>query len=583
MLTLTHELSDMVADAFEGCGYGRDWGQVSGSDRLDLCQFQCNGAFACAKRYHKAPLAIAEEVAAVLARNPLFARVDAAPPGFLNLTLSDAALLARLAELAEDPHLGIPQEPGGTILIDYGGPNVAKPLHIGHLRSAIIGESLKRLARAMGRTVLGDVHLGDWGLQIGLVIAELTDRHPDWRCFSPDFRPDEDGVPSLTPELLAEVYPTASGRSKDDPAFKEKAQRATGELQQGRAGYLALWREILRVSVEDLKTNYRRLQVDFDLWYGESDAEPYVEPLLARLRERHLLRESEGALVVDVEEEGDKAPMPPVIVKKSDSSSIYATTDLATILQRERVFAPAEIWYVVDKRQSLHFTQVFRCAKKAGLVPPSARLEHLGFGTMNGSDGKPYKTRDGGVMRLSEFLDTVTDAAFSKMGDSAFVSKEEGPETARRLGLAAVKFGDLVNHRTKDYVFDLDKFLAFEGKTGVYLLYTLTRIQSILNKAGDPSGTCPSGIYTDVERELILAMLLTGDAFSHAFAERAPNIVCENAYRIASVFSRFYHDNHILGETDPDRRASWLSLCRLTKRLLLLQLDVLGIEPVDSM
>lgn len=582
MLTLTHELSDMVADAFEGCGYGRDWGQVSGSDRLDLCQFQCNGAFACAKRYHKAPLAIAEEVAAVLARNPLFARVDAAPPGFLNLTLSDAALLARLAELAEDPHLGIPQEPGGTILIDYGGPNVAKPLHIGHLRSAIIGESLKRLARAMGRTVLGDVHLGDWGLQIGLVIAELTDRHPDWRCFSPDFRPDEDGVPSLTPELLAEVYPTASGRSKDDPAFKEKAQRATGELQQGRAGYLALWREILRVSVEDLKTNYRRLQVDFDLWYGESDAEPYVEPLLARLRERNLLRESEGALVVDVEE-GDKAPMPPVIVKKSDSSSIYATTDLATILQRERDFAPAEIWYVVDKRQSLHFTQVFRCAKKAGLVPPSARLEHLGFGTMNGSDGKPYKTRDGGVMRLSEFLDTVTDAAFSKMGDSAFVSKEEGPETARRLGLAAVKFGDLVNHRTKDYVFDLDKFLAFEGKTGVYLLYTLTRIQSILNKAGDPSGTCPSGIYTDVERELVLAMLLTGDAFSHAFAERAPNIVCENAYRIASVFSRFYHDNHILGETDPDRRASWLSLCRLTKRLLLLQLDVLGIEPVDSM
>ena len=565
MLTLTHELSDMVADAFEGCGYGRDWGQVSGSDRLDLCQFQCNGAFACAKRYHKAPLAIAEEVAAVLARNPLFARVDAAPPGFLNLTLSDAALLARLAELAEDPHLGIPQEPGGTILIDYGGPNVAKPLHIGHLRSAIIGESLKRLARAMGRTVLGDVHLGDWGLQIGLVIAELTDRHPDWRCFSPDFRPDEDGVPSLTPELLAEVYPTASGRSKDDPAFKEKAQRATGELQQGRAGYLALWREILRVSVEDLKTNYRRLQVDFDLWYGESDAEPYVEPLLARLRERNLLRESEGALVVDVEEEGDKAPMPPVIVKKSDSSSIYATTDLATILQRERDFAPAEIWYVVDKRQSLHFTQVFRCAKKAGLVPPSARLEHLGFGTMNGSDGKPYKTRDGGVMRLSEFLDTVTDAAFSKMGDSAFVSKEEGPETARRLGLAAVKFGDLVNHRTKDYVFDLDKFLAFEGKTGVYLLYTLTRIQSILNKAGDPSGTCPSGIYTDVERELVLAMLLTGDAFSHAFAERAPNIVCENAYRIASVFSRFYHDNHILGETDPDRRASWLSLCRLTR------------------
>ncbi len=582
MLKLTHELSDMVADAFEWCGYGRDWGQVSGSDRLDLCQFQCNGAFACAKRYHKAPLAIAEEVAAVLARNPLFARVDAAPPGFLNLTLSDAALLARLTELAEDPHLGIPQEPGGTILIDYGGPNVAKPLHIGHLRSAIIGESLKRLARAMGRTVLGDVHLGDWGLQIGLVIAELTDRYPDWRCFSPDFRPDEDGVPALTPELLAEVYPTASGRSKDDPAFKEKAQRATGELQQGRAGYLALWREILRVSVEDLKTNYRRLQVDFDLWYGESDAEPYVEPLLARLRERNLLRESEGALVVDVEEEGDKAPMPPVIVKKSDSSSIYATTDLATILQRERDFAPAEIWYVVDKRQSLHFTQVFRCAKKAGLVPPSARLEHLGFGTMNGSDGKPYKTRDGGVMRLSEFLDTVTDAAFSKMGDSAFVSKEEGPETARRLGLAAVKFGDLVNHRTKDYVFDLDKFLAFEGKTGVYLLYTLTRIQSILNKAGDPSGTCPSGIYTDVERELVLAMLLTGDAFSHAFAERAPNIVCENAYRIASVFSRFYHDNHILGETDPDRRASWL-LCRLTKRLLLLQLDVLGIEPVDSM
>ncbi|MBQ8826446.1 MAG: arginine--tRNA ligase [Oscillospiraceae bacterium] len=583
MNTITKILTEKVSAAFEKCGYDSKLGLVTASDRLDLCQFQCNGAFSGAKLYKKAPFMIADDVAAVLKEDGIFSKVEVVKPGFLNLTLSDEYMLALTKEIEADKFNGIPQaEKPQTIVIDYGGPNVAKPLHIGHLRSAIIGESLKRLARACGHTVYGDVHLGDWGLQIGLVISELNERYPDWKCFSPDFNADTDEVPALTADLLCEVYPTASKKSKEDEAFKDKAHTATFELQNGRAGYIALWKEILRVSIDDLKSNYSKLDVDFDYWYGESDADKFIPELMKILEDKKLSYESNGALVVDVELESDKAPMPPVIVRKSDNSSIYATTDLATIIQREKDFRPDKIWYVVDKRQELHFTQVFRCARRASLVPEAAELEFLGFGTMNGQDGKPYKTRDGGVMRLSDLIETVTSASLSRLENSSFVDESDREGYAQKLGMAAVKFGDLINHRSKDYIFDLDKFLSAEGKTGIYLLYTVSRINSILKKAGDFKAEL-NGIYTEAERELMLKLIMTGDTFNYAMEEKAPNYICENAYQLAVSFSHFYHENHIMDEQDEAKKSSWLALIRLVRTMIIKHLDILGIETVENM
>lgn len=583
MQSITKILTVIVSDAFDKCGYDSKLGAVTASDRLDLCQFQCNGAFAGAKLYKKAPFMIADDVAKVLQSEGIFSKVDVVKPGFLNLTLSDDYMLKLTKEIEADKFCGVPQaEKPQTIIIDYGGPNVAKPLHIGHLRSAIIGESLKRLARACGNTVYGDVHLGDWGLQIGLVIAELNERYPDWKCFSEDFNADTDTVEPLSAELLCEVYPFASKKSKENEDFKAKAHTATFELQNGRAGYIALWKEILRVSIADLKDNYSKLDVDFDYWYGESDADKYIPELMKILDDKKLSYESNGALVVDVELESDKAPMPPVIVRKSDNSSIYATTDLATIIQREKDFHPNKIWYVVDKRQELHFTQVFRCARRAELVPAETELEFLGFGTMNGSDGKPYKTRDGGVMRLSDLIETVTNASLQRLENSSFVSEDDRESYARKLGMAAVKFGDLINHRSKDYIFDLDKFLSSEGKTGIYLLYTVSRINSIMKKAGDAKAEF-TGIYTDEERELMLKLIMTGDVFNYAMDEKAPNYICENAYQLAVSFSRFYHENHIMDEKDEAKKASWLALAKLVRTVITKHLDILGIETVENM
>ncbi len=588
MQAITKILSGYAAKAFESCGYDSTLGTVTSSDRLDLCQFQCNGAFAGAKQYRKAPMMIAEEVCRALAMEEIFEKAEAAAPGFINLTLKDSALMALAKELDADSESGIPQpENPETLLIDYGGPNVAKPLHIGHLRSAIIGEALKRLARICGHKVTGDIHLGDWGLQIGLVICGLKEQMPDERCFSEDFDPEKDSVPVLNCDLLSQVYPEASKKSKEDDVFREQAQAATFDLQNRRPGYIALWKEIMRVSIADLKKSYQRLNVDFDLWYGESDADAYVDELMRILTQKELLRESEGALVVDVEKESDKAPMPPIIIKKSDHSNLYATTDLATLIQRKKDFSPDRIWYVVDTRQGLHFEQVFRCAEKAGITD-GIRPEFLGFGTMNGADGKPYKTREGGVMRLSDLLDLAENAALEKLESSAYIkslSGEEKKQIAQKVSVAAVKFGDLQNHRAKDYIFDLDKFLAFEGKTGTYILYTITRINSILKKAGVSPEETPEikGIYSATERELLLNLLLTGERFVKALEERAPNYICDNAFTLASLFSGFYHDNRVVDEADPEKKESWLALLLLTKKMLLVHLDVLGIEAVENM
>lgn len=584
MKTLLELLSEKVSTAFDSCGYP-GFGVVTVSDRPDLCQFQCNGAFAAAKQYKKAPAPIAAQVAEALQKDGSFGAVSVAGAGFLNISLTDAFLLDYIQLILTDEHLGIPQtEEPETILLDYGGPNVAKPLHIGHLRSAVIGEALKRIVKANGHRVISDVHLGDWGLQLGLCIAELRERYPDYGCFTDETGPAAGEVPALTCELLREIYPYASSKSKRDEDFRRQAQEMTAQLQKGHPGYRALWQEIVRVSVSEIRKSYEALNVTFDQWLGESDAQRYEPALLEILGAKNLLIESDGALVVDVSEPDDKAAVPPVIIKKTNDSSIYATTDLATIIQRKQDFDPDQIWYVVDNRQSLHFTQVFRCAQKAGLAGDT-KLEHLGFGTVNGPDGKPYKTRDGGVMPLMALYEAAVEAAYRRISASDYSAATERNDTARKVAVAALKFGDLCNHRSKDYVFDLDKFLAPEGKTGAFLLYTVARINRILTKLPEAGSEAvfAGRIYGEAERELLLALSLNSESFSSAFRDKAPHYVCEAAYRIAAAFSRFYQSQHILSEPNPVKKRSWLALCLATRAMLVRNLDALGMEPVEAM
>lgn len=585
MEKITSILTNAVSKAFNACGYDPALGVVAVSNRMDLCQFQCNGAFSGAKLYKKAPMMIAGEVAARLSGDDRFSKIEAVKPGFLNITLDDGFLTDYINRLAADEHLGVPQaEQPETIVIDYGGPNVAKPLHIGHLRSAIIGEAIKRIARATGRRVLGDVHFGDWGTPLGLVIAEYRERHPDWACFKEDFDPDRDVCPDIDEDELNEIYPFASAKSKQDDEFKEKARLITVQLQSHKKGIYDLWKKIMEVSIESVKRNYSLLDVDFDLWYGESDADGFIPETIEILKNKGLLHESEGAMVVDVQEEGDKITVPPLIITKSNNSVGYDATDVATVLQREKEYHPGRIWYVVDKRQALHFEQTFRCCKKAGIVPPSTELKHIGFGTMNGSDGKPFKTRDGGVMRLSDLIQAGIDGAMEKLKDSEYVQGDK-LESAKTIGVAAIKFGDLSNQPSKDYVFDLNKFLSFDGKTGTYLLYTVTRINSILKKAGIgyEDDVKIGRLYSDTERELAINIALSGETYQKAFDETAPCVLCDNAYNLAAIFSRFYHDNRILSEEDDIKRQDWLALALLTRKVITKQLDMLAIGYVENM
>lgn len=573
MNLMTEQLSKTFAAAFTSCGYEANHGKVVVSNRLDLCQFQCNGAFTVAKQHKQSPVSIANEVVSKIHMDDVISKIVVVPSGFINITITDDYLLNFVEVVYNDKHKGIPQvENPETIVLDYGNPNVAKPLHVGHLRSAIIGEALKRIITSTGRTAIGDVHLGDWGLPMGLVIEELIERYGDT-------------MPLLTAELLNDIYPFASQKSKTDEAFLEKARDTTAKLQKGDPQYTQIWRKMVDVSITDIKKTFDRLDVSFDFWYGESDSSKYVPELLQILNDKHLLVESEGAQVVEVVKESDKAPFPPTIVVKSNGSEGYATTDIATIIQRERDFGPSQIWYVVDFRQNLHFNQVFRTAQKANLIPETTELAHLCFGTVNGTDGKPFKTRDGGVMQLSELLDAVANCAYDKLRISDETDASTKRAVAEKIGIAAIKFGDLINHYSKDCIFDIDKFMASEGKTGVYLLYMVARINSILKKTEDIASTEVRlyGIYSQSERELMLKLALTGNAFMSAYNEKAPNIICENAYQIAVAFSKFYHENHILGEMDAQKKASWLSLCVITKDLLKKHLDTLAIDTVELM
>ncbi len=569
--------------AFEAAGYDPAFGRVTVSNRPDLCQYQCNGALSAAKQYKCAPIMIAKAVAEKLDAVD-YSMVEAVNPGFINLKLSDAFLQNYLEEMRTAPDFGVEKlGVGKTVVVDYGGPNVAKPLHIGHLRSAIIGESLKRLYKFFGYNAIGDIHLGDWGLQMGLIIAELRERKPALPYFDPDFAGEYPGEAPFTLSELEEIYPAASAKKKDDPEFAEKAHIATFELQQGRRGYRAIWRHIMQVSVADLKKNYDNLDVHFESWLGESDADPYIPAMIDAMKAKGLTVISEGALVMPVAEDTDKKEVPPCILVKSDGSAIYATTDLATMVQRMQDFAPDKILYLTDKRQALHFEQVFRAARKAGIVRPETELEHVGFGTMNGTDGKPFKTRDGGVMRLERLIAEMTDFVRGKVVENRIVADNEIEATTKTIAMAALKYGDLSNQPTKDYIFDMDRFAAFEGNTGPYILYTVVRIKSILARYGAWENLPIQAPANAEAKDLMLAITKFGPALENALKASAPNLICAYIYELAGCVNKFYHETPILKEADETRKAGHIALIALAKGILEQAIALLGFSAPEKM
>ena len=588
-------ITDEVTKAFTECGYDAKYAKVTLSNRPDLCEYQCNGAMAAAKEYKKAPFMIADEVVEKLAANPIFAMAESVKPGFLNLKIDEAYLADYVAKMQEDDgRFGCEKtDAPKTIMIDYGGPNVAKPLHVGHLRSAIIGESVKRIGKFMGHNVIGDVHLGDWGLQMGLIITELKLRRPELVYFDDAYTGEYPEEAPFTISELEEIYPTASKKSKEDEAYKEAAMQATFELQHGKRGYQALLKHILNVSVTDLKRNYANLNVSFELWKGESDVQPYIPDMVQKMKDDGFAYISDGALVVDVKEETDTKEIPPCMILKSDGASLYNTTDLATMVWRMKDYNPDELIYVVDKRQELYFTQVFRCARKTGIVKPETELKFLGFGTMNGKDGRPFKTRDGGVMRLEHLISGINEEMLAKIQENQKtkenlgISTEEAENTAKMVALAAIKYGDLSNQASKDYIFDIDRFTSFEGNTGPYILYTIVRIKSILNKyhglGKDESGAVIEAAHSKSEKDLMLELSKFNAVMESAFEETAPHKICSYIYDLANAFNSFYHGTKIMSEENEAVQKSYIRLLELTKSVLETCIDVLGFSAPERM
>lgn len=600
MTDLKTSLSEAVAAAFAAEGVDAALARVVASDRPDLADFQSNGALAAAKALKANPRELAARVAERLSADPRLSSVEVAGPGFINLKLSDAALAQRAAEVAADETLAGASlnTPSRKVVIDYAGPNVAKPMHVGHLRSSIIGESLKRLFRFRGDTVWGDAHFGDWGFQMGLLITACGDEN-----LAGAFMADGDGpFPAESPvtlEDLERLYPQAAAKAKEDPAFRDRARKATAELQNGRPGYRALWAHFVAVSRTALKREFGALDVTFDLWNGESDADPLMPEMLAHLKETGLLVEDDGAQVVHVAKPGEtrkkkladgsviEAPSPPpLLVVSSEGSAMYGTTDLATILDRRKSIDPDLILYVVDERQAEHFEQVFRAAYLAGYAPEKS-LEHLGFGTMNGADGKPFKTRAGGVLKLHDLITMATDKARerlheAKLGDD--LPEAEFEDIARKVAVAALKFADLSNNRTTSYVFDLDRFMSFEGKTGPYLLYQAVRVKSLLRKAADQGvEIAPIVVAEPAERDLALTLDAFDAATADAYDKRSPNLIAEHAYRLAQSFSKFYAACPILVAPDAATKGSRLALAAASLHQLEQALELLGIETPERM
>lgn len=588
MKKILDEITEVVSKAFKECGYDEKYGKVTVSNRPDLCEFQCNGAMACAKEAHKAPFMIADEIKAVLDKESMFENVDSVKPGFLNITMANDYMADYMKTMLKEDRFGVEDaNPKRTIVIDYGGANVAKPLHVGHLRPAIIGESIKRILRYTGNTVYGDVHLGDWGLQIGLIITELKRRKPDLPYFDESYTGEYPSEPPFTLSDLEEIYPAASAESKKNAEYKKEALEITNELQNGHRAYTAILKHILTLSHADLKKNYGNLNVIFDLWKGESDAQPYIPDMIEDMKKRGIAEESEGALIVNVAKEDDKREIPPCIIQKSDGAALYATTDLGTIIMRREEQNPDAIIYVVDKRQELHFVQVFRTTRKAGLVRDDVELTHIGFGTMNGKDGKPFKTRDGGVMRLENMISDIADEMYKKITENHTVDPEEAKKTAKIVGLAALKYGDLSNQASKDYVFDMERFTSFEGNTGPYLLYSIVRIKSILAKYAETGKKAENfevlSPKNKSEKDLMLALSSFQSVIETAAAEYAPHKICAYIYELANKFNHFYHETKIMSEEDEKIQGGYIQLLILTKGILETCIDLLGFEAPERM
>ena len=573
-------ISEEMKNAFEASGYDRELGKVTLSNRPDLCEYQCNGAMAGAKLYKKAPIMIAGDVAEKCKDSNVFLSVEAVPPGFLNIKVKESFVTDYLTQMSNATKFGLdmPEKPN-RIIVDYGGPNVAKPLHVGHLRSGVIGESIKRIARYAGHEVIGDIHLGDWGL--------LKERQPELVYFDDDYQGDYPKEAPFTISELEEIYPTASSKSKEDAAYKERAMEATFKLQSGVRGYRALWNHIIDVSVTDLKKNYHNLNVDFDLWKGESDVHDVIPGMVEYMKKEGYAYISDGALVVDVKEETDTKEIPPCMILKSDGASLYNTTDLATIMERMREYHPDRLIYLTDQRQELYFEQVFRCARKTKLVEPETELLHIGFGTMNGKDGKPFKTREGGVMRLESLIKEINDEMYRKITDNRQVEEEEARQTAKVVALAAIKYGDLSNQASKDYIFDIDKFTSFEGDTGPYILYTIVRIKSILNKIKEQGGTIEGSVLreacSDSEKALMLEIAGFNAMMESAYMETAPHKICAYIYELANAFNRFYHETRIVAQEDAGKKSGWVALLLLTRDILETCIDVLGFTAPERM
>ena len=581
-------ITEELEQAFVEAGYEKELAKVTLSNRPDLCEYQCNGAMAGAKKYHKAPFVIADEVVAKISKEGCIREVESVKPGFINIKTNPKFVAEYLNQMVQSDKLGVDAEENPKmIMVDYGGPNVAKPLHVGHLRSAIIGESIKRITRFKGNKVVGDIHLGDWGYQMGLIITELKKRQPELPYFDDAFTGEYPEEAPFTISDLEEIYPAASAYAKEHEEYREEALQATFLLQNGKPGYRAIWKHIMNVSVSDLKKNYEKLNVEFDLWKGEADAQKYIPDMVERLKNEGYAYYNDGALVVDVKEESDTKEVPPCMILKSDGAALYDTTDLATLVEREELYHPDEVIYVVDKRQELHFVQVFRCAKKTGIVREETALRFLGFGTMNGKDGKPFKTREGGVMRLETLIKDITDKMLEKITDNRTVAEEEAARTAQIVGMSALKYGDLSNQASKDYVFDVDRFTSFEGNTGPYILYTIVRIKSILNKyqeAGNQvEGLKISALDNDSQKALMLELAKYNSVIDVAYEELAPHKICAYIYDLANAFNRFYHETKILAEEDKAKQQSYIALLTLTRDVLNTCIDLLGFEAPERM
>ena len=576
---LTYELEV----AFEKAGYDKQYARVTLSNRPDLCEYQCNGAMAAAKAYRKAPIMIANDVVAALEGSSCVEKVEAVAPGFINMILDAEFVASFLKEMAGEEKLGVgTPEYVKTIVVDYGGANVAKALHVGHLRPAIIGESVKRIGRYVGHKVIGDVHLGDWGSQMGLVMMELKKRQPELPYFDEAFEGEYPEESPFTIEELGEIYPTASAYAKEHEDFKEEALQATYLLQNGHKGYTALWRHIMNVSLPDLKKNYSALNVEFDLWKGEADAKPYIADMVEYLKKEGYAHEDQGALVVDVKEETDTKEIPPCMILKSDGAALYATTDLATLVEREKLYQPDQVIYVTDKRQEMHFEQVFRCAKKTGIVRGETELIHIGFGTMNGKDGKPFKTRDGGVMTLKGLIELVTDD-IAKRINKEMVEEKDILETSKNIAIATLKYTDLLPFRTTDYIFEVEKFSDFEGKTGPYLLYSTIRMNSLLEKAKNTPYNKINLLETKTEKEIAHILLRLPIILSKSLEIKSLNDISEYIYKLTALYNKFYSENKILTEKNEVLKESRLVLTKLVYDTNMFLLDILGITVPKKM